>query len=806
MQNKYTYSISPDKSLPLDNHLAGLLDRFPLHDRNFNLQFYQRFKHLMDVLLICLSAPIWLPTMLLVALLIKLDSPKDPVFFLQTRTGKGGRRFGIYKFRTMVVNDEAFKAMYAHLNELQWPDFKITNDPRITRVGRFLRRTSLDELPQLLNVLKGDMSLVGPRPTSFSTDIYSLSHTEYLDVLPGLTGLWQILGGGETEFNEQLRLDLLYIERRSLALDIYILLSTVWFVVHDRNRNPSTMLSKSTCSADQPIVTHPNYSSTQIYTPTATSSLPKHEYPIQTQNTPPQQSHQKEVKGANVVRHTDISYPQRVWQQTQRFHIIVRLTIQRSRFSVLAEELVLVENSPVRVHLHSRAFENLNSPEQEILLLSDQDSDPIVFDLRPIELGKQVITLDFLQNGNPVGVVKLDIEITNEETAITTHNLPTHKLHFQKSIAPAEWMLYVFNDRFREQPALSFTLFRSGEVGKTFHPVLLDTNLMIYSAQLYEHLTILRQGLDPTAKAAGSRRVLPPEDVERRMRQFGQNLWKELIPTELKAIYAAERDKWHDQTLLIVSDEPYLPWELLWPYGEDWEDPGPWCQTLLLTRWLRRDFQGNGHEAPAHHLDFQSLACLAPADSRLPAAQEERRFLADFLTQRKLQDCSPEPPSWSKLLDLLEAGGYHWLHAATHGSFYPDSPDSDSAIWLQDGHAFTPQDIVGPRIERHMKSQRPAFVFNACHAARQDWALTRLGGWANRLISNGAGLFLAPLWTVTDDLALEFSKALYTGLAEGLTVAEAVRGARLAAKREGDPTWLAYSVYAHPNARVVSTQ
>ncbi len=292
-----------------------------------------------------------------------------------------------------------------------------------------------------------------------------------------------------------------------------------------------------------------------------------------------------------------------------------------------------------------------------------------------------------------------------------------------------------------------------------------------------------------------SRRVLPSEDVERRIRQFGQNLWRELIPQELKDLYAKERQIWHDDTLLIVSDEPYLPWELLWPYGSGWEDPGPWCETLLLTRWLRRDFQGNGHESPAHHLAFQSLACLAPTDSKLPEAQAERQFLADLLVEHKLQDLTPEPPSWSKVLDLLEAGGYGWLHAATHGS--------DSTIWLQDGHAFTPQDVVGPRIEGHIHDERPAFVFNACHAGRQDWALTRLGGWANRLISNGAGLFLAPLWTVSDEQALDFSKSFYTGLLGGKNVAEAVREARKSARKAGDPTWLAYSVYAHPNARVV---
>jgi lipopolysaccharide/colanic/teichoic acid biosynthesis glycosyltransferase len=191
-------------------------------------------KRIMDLAIVLMSMPVVLPVIAICALLIKLESPRDPVFFKQQRTGKGGRTFGMFKFRTMVTNAEALKKELAHLNELQWPDFKITNDPRITRTGRFLRKTSLDELPQLLNVLQGDMSLVGPRPTSFSAKTYDLWHTERLDVRPGITGLWQIVGRGTTEFNYRLRLDIAYIERRCLWLDIQILFRTVMAVVKQR--------------------------------------------------------------------------------------------------------------------------------------------------------------------------------------------------------------------------------------------------------------------------------------------------------------------------------------------------------------------------------------------------------------------------------------------------------------------------------------------------------------------------------------------------------------------------------------------
>lgn len=195
---------------------------------------YLLAKRIMDLFLVVITLPFWLPLNGVIALLILITSPGAPVVFKQLRTGKGGRRFHMYKFRTMVPNAEALKSQYAHLNELQWPDFKITNDPRITRIGKFLRKTSLDEIPQLFNVLKGEMSLVGPRPTSFGAETYKLWHTSRLDVMPGLTGLWQIIGRAQLEFDDRLRLDIAYIERASLWLDINILFRTVLAVFQFR--------------------------------------------------------------------------------------------------------------------------------------------------------------------------------------------------------------------------------------------------------------------------------------------------------------------------------------------------------------------------------------------------------------------------------------------------------------------------------------------------------------------------------------------------------------------------------------------
>src|SRR6187200_241052 len=150
------------------------------------------------------------------------------MLFRQRRVGVHGRQFSLIKFRSMAVDAEGRLADLAHLNEIQGRAFKITNDPRVTRVGAFLRRTSLDELPQMLNVIRGDMSLVGPRPPlPREVEGYDLWHRRRLSMKPGITGLWQVRGRREADFDTWVEADLEYIDRWSLWLDLQILVRTV---------------------------------------------------------------------------------------------------------------------------------------------------------------------------------------------------------------------------------------------------------------------------------------------------------------------------------------------------------------------------------------------------------------------------------------------------------------------------------------------------------------------------------------------------------------------------------------------------
>jgi lipopolysaccharide/colanic/teichoic acid biosynthesis glycosyltransferase len=192
-----------------------------------------RLKRWLDLSLCIVAAPFVLLAIAACAVLVRLES-RGPIFFSQHRTGRGSRRFRMYKLRTMCVQAETLKADLTQMNHQSGPDFKIRDDPRITKVGRILRKYSLDELPQIWNVICGDMSLVGPRPTSFSAETYATWQTERLEARPGLTGLWQIGDRSDIQFDDRVRLDIAYVRNCSLFLDLKILLRTVRVVIFPR--------------------------------------------------------------------------------------------------------------------------------------------------------------------------------------------------------------------------------------------------------------------------------------------------------------------------------------------------------------------------------------------------------------------------------------------------------------------------------------------------------------------------------------------------------------------------------------------
>jgi exopolysaccharide biosynthesis polyprenyl glycosylphosphotransferase len=208
----------------------GQFPTIPLHRRDFPRGAFV-LKRVLDIGLSLLALLVALPFMLVIALMVRSDS-EGPILYKAARIGRKGRMFTCYKFRTMVVNAEKLKQELLEQNQRDGILFKMKNDPRITRVGERLRKYSLDELPQLFNVLIGDMSLVGPRPPLASeVEKYDLAHLRRLDVLPGITGLWQVEAREDPSFDSYISLDTAYVENWSLVLDLRILARTVGVVL-----------------------------------------------------------------------------------------------------------------------------------------------------------------------------------------------------------------------------------------------------------------------------------------------------------------------------------------------------------------------------------------------------------------------------------------------------------------------------------------------------------------------------------------------------------------------------------------------
>ena len=227
-QSKSDVKLSPNLNLIVSNAVLNT-------NVSFKLRVFLFLKRAFDLFCATIAFIILLPIFLIVIITIKLDS-KGPAIYHQERVGKNGKLFKIYKFRSMCQNADELKEQLLKLNERDGPVFKITNDPRVTRVGKFLRRSSMDELPQLINIIRGDMSIVGPRPAlPNEVNTYTEEQKQRLSVTPGLTCYWQIFHNANTTFDEWVEMDVKYIKNRSVSTDLKLIFKTIIFVFRRKN-------------------------------------------------------------------------------------------------------------------------------------------------------------------------------------------------------------------------------------------------------------------------------------------------------------------------------------------------------------------------------------------------------------------------------------------------------------------------------------------------------------------------------------------------------------------------------------------
>lgn len=204
------------------------LTKIGIADMEIKGKIYRGFKRITDIVLGCVGLIILLPVFLIIGICIKIDS-KGPVIFAHKRIGKNGKEFNMYKFRSMYENAEEMIENFNEEQKREWQEnFKLENDPRITKVGKFLRKTSLDELPQIINIIKGDLSIIGPRPiVDEELEKYGENKEKFLSITPGLTGYWQANGRSNTTYEERMQMELYYIDNQSLLLDIKIFFKTI---------------------------------------------------------------------------------------------------------------------------------------------------------------------------------------------------------------------------------------------------------------------------------------------------------------------------------------------------------------------------------------------------------------------------------------------------------------------------------------------------------------------------------------------------------------------------------------------------
>ncbi len=502
-----------------------------------------------------------------------------------------------------------------------------------------------------------------------------------------------------------------------------------------------------------------------------------------------------------VSRILEMECPDRVWIGDPMVKVKVRLSPTSQEGVVPHMTLSLQKELPVLAWITSPGFDNLGSHVQTLWAGPELGPAEAEFELQPQTTGRTYITIHCLQEGTPLGTLSMQVEVSDRiPEQARQYTMEAQSLTLDVSAESPDLTLFVNYDTSQTQPRLLLNLYCDSRLAQSCPPLTLRGDPQTYYDSLYRRLSDLTDLFDLKKSDAAAM-----ENMRQAVRKLGHSLWNDLIPQALQERYALERAEWRTKSFLVITDEPFIPWELTWPYGyqgETWEDETPWCLSMRMTRWLHRDQEGSGLPGPPAHLDLERFAFVGPSQANLSAVSREGSDLKALMQQAGVCDTSPPANTLAQVTALLESGDYDWFHLASHGEFAAANSDLDSALRLDGNQPFTPSSLIGPEVQGHLFQRRPGFVLNACHTGRQGLALTQLGGWANRLVGSGAGLFMGPLWTVTDESARRFARHFYALLLEGDTVAQALHGAREVIRQTGDPTWLAYSVYAHPNARL----
>jgi hypothetical protein len=487
-----------------------------------------------------------------------------------------------------------------------------------------------------------------------------------------------------------------------------------------------------------------------------------------------------------INRYPDISLRDKVALR-QRCTLRVGLTREpvKEEFKSLMmafEVPVGARSVAVDVLVTAEDFEIMGDDYRSMDVPVDGDPDPILFQMVPQSIGEKKVKVEFFQDSRYIGGVTATTTVVAAEEAIGAREVNTQGIvGFEGGAPPPDLTLLITESQFDgDQMRYKFKL-HSPNHGLFYHTVGEE---LTFSGSPSKWMESLYQELGRLGDNAR------PEDIAETLSTIGSDLYEKLFPKELKEIWE-EHIKGKVRSIMIISDEPWIPWEIIKPSYEsetgDHVEDDFLCGSYLLTRWI-------AGQPPPSHITVSHGALIAPIATDLPNVAREVTFLTTEL--RNVEEIEPR---LARVRRLLKSGGYHLLHFACHGSFDPEEHEQ-SVVYLEGDDKLKSRDIAGER--RNFGKDRPFVFINACQTARADFSLVGIGSWADKFINANSSGFLGSSWEVNDRLAYRFSEAFYSALRRGVTIGEAMREARNAIRGEADPTWLAYTLYADPLARV----
>lgn len=494
----------------------------------------------------------------------------------------------------------------------------------------------------------------------------------------------------------------------------------------------------------------------------------------------------RDAEPADAARSLEAEFPERV-QLGSVATLSVYTTGEAPTEHGLALEVAPADRIDIVVQPRSGFVLDESDDRASLTIPASGESRHVQFKLKAVEAGPGTIRVRAFLRGEPLGLISLTSVVVPEAGRPVPDTRPKRS-RSRRLVAPSAQLpdLTVFVEEWEagddtqyrilltaNDPALELNL-------HTYGPFTLELDPAKFFEEFFREIEQLPLGTRAERDLA-----------DRRLAAKGAYLSQALLPDDLREKLWTVRDR--ITSIIVQSEEPWIPWELCRLTGRDGGRivEGPFlCEAYTMTRWL----PGVGFKRP---LSIRNLALVVPDDSGLPLSGAERAYVQSLAGRRcKVTEV---PATFAKLQDAFAKGVYDAWHFTGHGAARDANPDL-SPIILAGGESFTPESLSGAAA--NVGIPHPLVFINACQVGRAGMALTGIGGWANRFVEAGAGAFIGAYWSVYDEAAYAFATEVYTRLLRGDPVGQAVRDARLAIRRPGDPTWLAYTVFADPLATV----